>query len=144
VLDQQFTVLLGGRVATFKQLSRLIAEWRHRGVEVRQGQFDLIHVQLQAMVSRRPDPCDRRSRRVVATEAGRDLWRDRRSALVQAEADILSVLGSEKSAFKGLLQRVAVSAGGLDSSESACQVMEGLCEEEARRDGALRQASNRG
>jgi DNA-binding MarR family transcriptional regulator len=116
----------------------------HLGIDRTVFTYLVDELEAAGLVSRRPDPCDRRSRRVVATEAGRDLWRDRRSALVQAEADILSVLGSEKSAFKDLLQRVALYAGELDSSQSACQVMEGLCEDEDRRDGAGRKAWKRG
>jgi DNA-binding MarR family transcriptional regulator len=116
----------------------------HLGIDRTVFTYLVDELEAAGLVSRRPDPADRRSRRVVATEVGQALWRDRRSALAQAEADILSVLGGEKSAFKDLLQRVAVHAGQLDSSQSACQVIEELCEDEGRRDGAQRKASKRG
>lgn len=85
------------------------------------------------LVARQPDPTDRRSRRVVATEAGLALWRDRQNAFAQTEADILSVLGGDQAAFKELLQRVAMHADRLDPVNNACQVVEDLTEDRGPR-----------
>ncbi|MFI6762432.1 MarR family winged helix-turn-helix transcriptional regulator [Micromonospora sp. NPDC050417] len=85
-------------------------------------------LEAAGLVSRQPDPSDRRSRRVVATEAGQTLWQDRRNALTTAETEILSVLGNEQPAFKELLQRVATHADRLDPLHNACQVVEELTE----------------
>lgn len=84
----------------------------------------LDDLEAAGLVTRQPDPADRRSRRVVATEAGQALWRERREALARAEAEILSVLGGEEASFKALLQRVAVHADQFDPSHDACQVVE--------------------
>ncbi|MDP9848505.1 MarR family winged helix-turn-helix transcriptional regulator [Streptosporangium lutulentum] len=93
-------------------------------------------LEAAGLVTRQPDPADRRSRRVVATEAGQALWQDRRNALAHAEAHILSTLGNEESTFKELLKRVAVYADrgdplqntcqAVESVESACQAVEGV------------------
>ncbi|MGI5152760.1 MarR family winged helix-turn-helix transcriptional regulator [Plantactinospora sp. CA-294935] len=89
-------------------------------------------LEAAGLVSRQPDPADRRSRRVVATEAGKALWQDRQAALANAEAEILRVLGRDESAFKELLQRVAIHADRLDPMHNACQVVEELNEQENR------------
>ncbi|GAA3730424.1 MarR family transcriptional regulator [Plantactinospora mayteni] len=89
-------------------------------------------LEAAGLVSRQPDPADRRSRRVVATEAGQALWQDRQAALASAEAEILRVLGRDESAFKELLQRVAIHADRLDPMQNACQVVEELHEQENR------------
>ncbi|MFK3983541.1 MarR family winged helix-turn-helix transcriptional regulator [Micromonospora sp. NPDC050397] len=86
-------------------------------------------LEAAGLVARQPDPADRRSRRVVATEAGLALWQDRREALATAEAEILSVLGGEQSAFKELLQRVAMHADRLDPVHNACQIVQELGED---------------
>ncbi|WP_422770404.1 MarR family winged helix-turn-helix transcriptional regulator [Plantactinospora sp. WMMC1484] len=87
-------------------------------------------LEAAGLVERQPDPADRRSRRVVATEAGQALWQDRHAALAKAETEILAVLGQDRSAFKELLQRVALHADQLDPMQNACQVVEELQEHE--------------
>jgi DNA-binding MarR family transcriptional regulator len=75
------------------------------------------------LVARRPDPADRRSRLVVATEAGRATWQQRRAELERVEAHILSPLGSaDVPAFRGMLQQVACGAQTLDPLRDLCEV----------------------
>ncbi|WP_089211927.1 MarR family winged helix-turn-helix transcriptional regulator [Streptosporangium subroseum] len=100
-------------------------------------------LEAAGLVSRQPDPADRRSRKVVATEAGRALWQDRRNALAHAEAHILSILGSEEPAFKELLKRVAVYADRVDPLHDACQAVESLVKDEARHLGIKRRTPRR-
>lgn len=90
-------------------------------------------LEAAGLVARQPDPADRRSRRVVATEAGQALWRDRQDALGRAEAEILAVLGADEAAFKELLQRVAIHADGLDPARNAGQVVAEVHEDNSRR-----------
>ncbi|MFY1669742.1 MarR family winged helix-turn-helix transcriptional regulator [Plantactinospora sp. WMMB334] len=85
-------------------------------------------LEAAGLVERQPDPADRRSRRVVATEAGETLWRERHAALARVEAEILGVLGQDQAAFKELLQQVALHADQLDPMHNACQVVEELQE----------------
>jgi DNA-binding MarR family transcriptional regulator len=81
-------------------------------------------LEAAGLVSRQPDPQDRRNRRVTATGAGRALWRDRRCALVRAESEILAALGDEAPVFKRRLQRVAKHADHLDATHNARHVVE--------------------
>lgn len=90
-------------------------------------------LEAAGLVSRQPDPADRRSRRVVATEAGQTLWQDRQNAFAKAEADILSVLGGDQETFKSLLQQVAIHADQLDPVNNACQVVEEISEDRGPR-----------
>jgi DNA-binding MarR family transcriptional regulator len=103
-------------------------------------------LEAAGLVFRQPDPGDRRSRRVVATEAGRALWKARQNALAQVEANVLSTLGNDENAFKDLLQRVAVHAEHLDplDQSDACTVVNELCTEETRRLQAQSEAAARG
>lgn len=78
------------------------------------------------LVERRPDPADRRSRRVIATEKGRAVWTERREALRHVERHLLATLGDEGPAFRTLLQRLAAHANELDPVTSACEVVEEL------------------
>jgi DNA-binding MarR family transcriptional regulator len=75
------------------------------------------------LLGRRPDPADRRSRLVVATDAGRATWEQRREELERVEAHVLSPLASsDVPAFRGMLQQLACSAQTLDPLGDLCQV----------------------
>jgi DNA-binding MarR family transcriptional regulator len=64
------------------------------------------------LVTREPDPHDRRSRILVATTAGRALVADRRKAMADVEGHVLAPLGADADRFRGLLQRLACTARG--------------------------------
>lgn len=73
---------------------------------------DLEQVDL---VARLPDPADRRSRLVIATEPGRAAWQQHREALRHVEAHVLDPLPARDTAtFRSLLQRVACGAQSRD------------------------------
>jgi DNA-binding MarR family transcriptional regulator len=75
------------------------------------------------LVARRPDPADRRSRLVVATDAGRVMWQQRREALERVESHILRPLPSrDVPAFRAMLQQLACGAQALDPLDDLCQV----------------------
>ena len=75
------------------------------------------------LVVRRPDPADRRSRLVIATDAGRTTWQQRRSALERVEEHILSPLPpSNIPAFRAMLQQLACGAQVLDPLDDLCEV----------------------
>lgn len=64
------------------------------------------------LLERRPDPADRRTRRVLATDAGRDLLCRLDAELEAVEDTLLGALDADdRAAFRRLLHRVAVSAG---------------------------------
>lgn len=59
------------------------------------------------LVTREPDPGDRRSRVLVATTAGHRVLDERRRALADVETHILAPLGAEADQLRSLLQRLA-------------------------------------
>jgi DNA-binding MarR family transcriptional regulator len=83
-------------------------------------------LEAAGLVARRQDPADRRNRRVVATDAGLALWKERREALLQVEDEILAVLGDRRQEFKELLQQAAVFADRLDPTRNPCEAVEGV------------------
>lgn len=75
------------------------------------------------LVVRRPDPADRRSRLVIATDAGREVWQQRREALEHVEAHLLSPLPlGDGPAFRAMLQQLACGAQTLDPLDNLCEV----------------------
>ena len=75
------------------------------------------------LVARRPDPADRRSRLVIATDAGRVTWQQRREALTSVESHILSPLTpSNAMTFRTLLQQLACGTQTLDPLGDLCEV----------------------
>jgi DNA-binding MarR family transcriptional regulator len=82
---------------------------------------DLEHAGL---VERRADPLDRRSRQIVATPQGQQLWADTEQRLAEAEDHVLGALSTaERATFRALLQRLAARANALDPVDSACEVV---------------------
>ncbi len=82
-------------------------------------------LERSGLVLRRPDPADRRSRLVCATEDGRIAWRRRRQAIGHVEAHLLGTLDpAEAAAFRALLRRVADAAQRLDPVADLCQVVD--------------------
>jgi len=77
------------------------------------------------LVIRRPDPADRRSRLVTATDAGREVARQRREALGRVEAHLLSPLtAADAPAFRAMLQQLACGVRPLGHFEELCKVVE--------------------
>jgi DNA-binding MarR family transcriptional regulator len=75
------------------------------------------------LVARHPDPADRRSRLVVATDEGRATWRRLQGDLRRVEAHVLSPLPSADAAsFQALLGQLACRAQSLDPLTNLCEV----------------------
>jgi DNA-binding MarR family transcriptional regulator len=67
------------------------------------------------LVERRPDPADRRARRVVATERGHARLAELQEGLRHAEEHVLAALDEpERDTFRGLARRIATHADTLD------------------------------
>jgi DNA-binding MarR family transcriptional regulator len=67
------------------------------------------------LVTREPDPTDRRARRIVVTKRGVALLADLDKQLRDVEANLLSALDDdERAAFRSLLQRIAAHVDALD------------------------------
>jgi len=84
------------------------------------------------LVARHPDPADRRSRLVVATDRGRDLWRQLRDQLRRVEAHVLSPLpAADAATFQALLSRLACRAQTLDPLADMCEAARRVKADEA-------------
>jgi DNA-binding MarR family transcriptional regulator len=85
------------------------------------------------LVTREPDPADRRARRIGVTKRGANLLADLDQRLSQVEAHVLSALDpKERATLRALLQRVAAQADDLDPG-SACDLAAQIVEAPAPR-----------
>ena len=78
------------------------------------------------LVERRPDPLDRRSRRITATAKGAAVFTERQEALQHVEEHLLSCLGDDAPTFRLLLRRLSKHANEFDPVANACEVAEQL------------------
>jgi DNA-binding MarR family transcriptional regulator len=84
------------------------------------------------LVARHPDPADRRSRLVVATDEGRATWQRLQDELRRVEAHVLSPLAAADAAsFQALLSQLACRAQSLDPLANLCDVARQVKEDEA-------------
>jgi len=87
----------------------------------------LDDLEKAGLVERKPDPADRRARRVVLTEAGNARLCDLERRLRRVEEHVLAPLDpAERETLRALLQRLAVAIGEEDTD--ACQVAEEILE----------------
>ena len=85
-----------------------------------------------SLVARRPDPADRRSRLVVATDDGRATWGRLQDELRRVEAHVLSPLpAADAASFQALLGQLACRAQSLDPLANLCEVARQVKEDEA-------------
>lgn len=85
----------------------------------------LDDLERAGLIERRPDPADRRARRVVVTDSGRAMMADLQGQLAPVESGVLSVLAeSERALFRDLLHKVATRVGDHDPLGDACPVPE--------------------
>jgi DNA-binding MarR family transcriptional regulator len=79
------------------------------------------------LVARQPDPADRRSRRVVATEHGRVILADREARFTRAEQHLLAALApADQVTFRALLRTLATHANAQDPVATACDAITDL------------------
>jgi DNA-binding MarR family transcriptional regulator len=84
----------------------------------------LDEIQAAGLVERRPDPADRRARRVELTAAGRVQLCDLERRLQDAETHLLSPLdAAEQDVLRALLERLATAD---PDQASPCQVAQEL------------------
>lgn len=83
---------------------------------------DLVRAGL---VERRPDPADRRNRRVVITDRGRGVLSDLESRLAHAEEHLLEGLDAdERDALRGMVGRLARRVADFDPADlDTCRVV---------------------
>ena len=85
---------------------------QHLGVDRTVMTYLLDSLAEAGLVERRPDPADRRARRIVATVRGRALLDGLGERLREAEDQVLAGLNEaeDRPAFRALLQRLALHA----------------------------------
>src|ERR671916_137181 len=105
------------------QPSTQVALAQHLGVDRTMMTYLLDDLEEAGLVERRPDPADRRARRVVLTEAGNARLCDVERRLRRVEEHLLGPLDpAERDTLRTLLQRVAVATG--DERADACSMAE--------------------
>jgi DNA-binding MarR family transcriptional regulator len=84
----------------------------------------LDDLEAAGLIERRPDPSDRRARRLVATPHGRATLTRLDQQLRAAEEQLLSGLdtGEDRQVFRRLLRRLAVHASAGEPVQTPCEV----------------------
>jgi DNA-binding MarR family transcriptional regulator len=84
----------------------------------------LDDLEAAGLIERRPDPSDRRARRIVATAHGGDTLARLDLQLRAAEDQVLSGLdtGEDRQVFRRLLRRLAVHASAGEPVQTPCEV----------------------
>jgi DNA-binding MarR family transcriptional regulator len=95
---------------------------QHLGVDRTVMTYLLDDLEGAGLIERRPDPADRRARRIMATTPGRELLDDLDRRLRAAEQQVLAGLENEsdRRTFRALLRQLASRAGELDAEQGAC------------------------
>ncbi|NEE01045.1 MarR family winged helix-turn-helix transcriptional regulator [Phytoactinopolyspora halotolerans] len=134
MFDAAFDQLPGGprgfhilTAATKSAPRSQLALAQHLGVDRTVMTYLLDDLVAAGLVERQPDPADRRARRIVATDEGRELQRRLESHLAAAEDHLLSSLSDdERSTLRTLLRQVAERVQDLDPVVNTCDVVEDI------------------
>jgi DNA-binding MarR family transcriptional regulator len=94
----------------------------HLGVDRTVMTYLLDDLERAGLIERRPDPADRRARRIAATPRGRELLEDLDGRLRAAEDQVLTGLASsaDREVFRAMLSRLATQVDALDPVPDAC------------------------
>jgi DNA-binding MarR family transcriptional regulator len=95
---------------------------QHLGVDRTVMTYLLDDLEAAGLIERRPDPADRRARRIVATRDGRNCLTQLDERLHAAEEQLLSGLaaGQDRQVFRTLLRRLALHASAGEPVRTAC------------------------
>jgi DNA-binding MarR family transcriptional regulator len=96
---------------------------QHLGIDRTVMTYLLDDLEAAGLIERRPDPSDRRARRVVATDKGTELLITLDQRLRRAEAHLLAPLDDRaRETFRSQLQRIAAQVNALDPVETPCEL----------------------
>jgi DNA-binding MarR family transcriptional regulator len=96
---------------------------QHLGVDRTVMTYLLDDLEAANLIERRPDPADRRARRIVATEQGNELLTSLNDRLRAAEAHLLAPLGTKaRDAFRAQVRLLATQLDALDPPDSPCEL----------------------
>ena len=95
---------------------------QHLGVDRTVMTYLLDDLEAAGLIERRPDPADRRARRIVATPDGRTCLTRLDERLRAAEEQLLSGLdaGQDRQVFRTLLRRLALHASAGEPVRTPC------------------------
>src|ERR1700716_2842947 len=100
-------------------VSSQLALAQHLGVDRTVMTYLIDALEAAKLIERRPDPSDRRARRVVATQLGTELLATLNDRLRAAEAHLLAPLDFEtRETFRAQLRLLATRADALDPLDS--------------------------
>jgi DNA-binding MarR family transcriptional regulator len=109
--------------AAHGQVGSQLALAQHLGVDRTVMTYLLDDLESGGLIERRPDPADRRARRVVATPRGTELLANLDDRLRTAEADLLAPLDDEAArTFRAQVRVLATRVDALDPVESPCEL----------------------
>jgi DNA-binding MarR family transcriptional regulator len=98
---------------------------QHLGVDRTVMTYLLDDLEAANLIERRPDPADRRARRIVATERGTVLLTTLNDRLRAAEAHVLTPLDQEaRETFRAQVRLLATKIDAVDPLDSPCDVAE--------------------
>ena len=98
---------------------------QHLGVDRTVMTYLLDDLEAASLIERRPDPADRRARRIVATQLGNELLTTLNDRLRAAEALLLAPLGAEtRNTFRAHVRLLATQLDALDPPNSPCDLAE--------------------
>jgi DNA-binding MarR family transcriptional regulator len=97
----------------------------HLGIDRTVMTYMLDDLEAAGLIERRPDPTDRRARRVIVTPRGTKLLARLDSRLQAAEADLLAPLdAAERMNFRSQLSAVAARLNARDPVDNLCSLAE--------------------
>jgi DNA-binding MarR family transcriptional regulator len=104
-------------------VSSQLALAQHLGVDRTVMTYLLDDLEAADLIERRPDPADRRARRIVATQKGNELLTSLNDRLRAAEAHLLAPLGTEtRDTFRAQVRLLATQLDALDPPDSPCDL----------------------
>jgi DNA-binding MarR family transcriptional regulator len=114
---------------------------QHLGVDRTVMTYLLDDLEAAGLIERRPDPADRRARRVVATHLGTELLATLNGRLRAAEAHVLAPLDEDaRGTFRALVRLLATQIDTLDPFDSSCELAQEVNAEIPTRRQAARSA----
>jgi DNA-binding MarR family transcriptional regulator len=100
---------------------------QHLGVDRTVMTYLLDDLEAAGLIERRPDPADRRARRVVATRLGNELLTSLNDRLRRAEAHLLAPLDAEtRDAFRAQVRLLATQLDAVEPPTSPCELADEL------------------
>jgi DNA-binding MarR family transcriptional regulator len=98
---------------------------QHLGIDRTVMTYLLDDLEAAGLIERRPDPADRRARRIVATRQGVDLLVTLDARLRAAEAHLLDPLDEQaRRLFRAQVRELATRVSALDPLDNPCELAE--------------------